>query len=418
MARKVDQRLIFKNLPVREKVAQIIAAVLLLNSALAMLINLIVTGGNPTPGLLIGLAIGPLAAACVIAIVLMNYQKKRIKAEDEQRAKLGLPPYQPGDPYVPIEELIAQKEQGQLPAQPVEQQPQPVEPVPAAQPAPAPAPAPQPVEQPKVEEPKPAPAPAPVADAQPAPVVEKVEPEPVKQEPAPQPEPAPAPMQQAPAQAAPKQEKKGFDIFGLLAWVVPLAVLVLFLVVQIFELVYSIQDTIEWVKLIPDYYEEPVVIYNAARGVVPLLISIAVLIIILVTAIRIAIRRKDVFKLIVGLTVIPLLMGLNYMILNIADSIFVFVAYDMVYEEYKMLVFGIIALVLAIIALAVNKIRFVYEGINAAAYLTLVIYFFIILGQAADTADPKTITHIVFISIAYILTAAAMFLPRIKKPQE
>ena len=408
MARKVDQRLIFKNLPVREKVAQIIAAVLLLNSALAMLINLIVTGGNPSPGLLIGLAIGPLAAACVIAIVLMNYQKKRIKAEDEQRAKLGLPPYQPGDPYVPIEELIAQKEQGQLPAQPVEQQPQPVEPVPAAQPAPAPAPAPQPVEQPKVEEP----APAPVADAQPAPVVEKVEPEPVKEE------PAPAPVQQAPAQAAPKQEKKGFDIFGLLAWVVPLAVLVLFLVVQIFELVYSIQDTIEWVKLIPDYYEEPVVIYNAARGAVPLLISIAVLIIILVTAIRIAIRRKDVFKLIVGLTVIPLLMGLNYMILNIADAIFAFVAYDMVYEEYKMLVFGIIALVLAIIALAVQKIRFVYEGINAAAYLTLVIYFFIILGQVAETAEPKTITHIVFISIAYILTAAAMFMPRLKKPQE
>lgn len=406
MARKVDQRLIFKNLPIREKVAQIIAAVLLVNSAMAMLINLIVTGGNPSPGLLIGLAIGPLAAACVIAIVLMNYQKKRIKAEDEQRAKLGLPPYQPSDPYVPIEELIAQKEQGQIPAQPVEQQPQTVEP--------APEPQPQTVEQPKVEEP----APAPVADAQPAPAVAKVELEPIKEEPAPQPEPAPAPVQQAPAQAAPKQEKKGFDIFGLLAWVVPLAVLVLFLVVQIFELVYSIQDTIEWVKLIPDYYEEPVVIYNAARGVVPLLISIAVLIIILVTAIRIAIRRKDVFKLIVGLTVIPLLMGLNYMILNIADSIFAFVAYDMVYEEYKMLVFGIIALVLAIIALAVNKIRFVYEGINAAAYLTLVIYFFIILGQAADTADPKTITHIVFISIAYILTAAAMFMPRLKKPQE
>ena len=407
MARKMDNRLVFKNLPVREKVAQIIAAVLLLNSAMAMLINLIVTGGNPTPGLLIGLAIGPLAAACVIAIVLINYQKKRIKAEDEQRAKLGLPRYQPGDPYVPIEQLIAQKEQGQLPAQPVEQQPQPVEPVPAPV-------QPQPVEQPKVEEP----APAPVADAQPAPAVAKIELEPVKEEPAPQPEPAPVPVQQAPAQAAPKQEKKGFDIFGLLAWVVPLAVLVLFLVVQIFELVYSIQDTIEWVKLIPDYYEEPVVIYNAARGVVTLLISIAVLIIILVTAIRIAIRRKDVFKLIVGLTVIPLLMGLNYMILNIADSIFAFVAYDMVYEEYKMLVFGIIALVLAIIALAVKKIRFVYEGINAAAYLTLVIYFFIILGQAADTAEPKTITHIVFISIAYILTAEAMFLPRIKKPQE
>ena len=47
MARKMDNRLVFKNLPVREKVAQIIAAVLLLNSALAMLINIIVTGGNP-----------------------------------------------------------------------------------------------------------------------------------------------------------------------------------------------------------------------------------------------------------------------------------------------------------------------------------------------------------------------------------
>ena len=410
MARKMDNRLVFKNLPVREKVAQIIAAVLLLNSALAMLINLIVTGGNPSPGLLIGLAIGPIGAACVIAIVLMNYQKKRIKAEDEQRAKLGLPPYQPGDPYVPIEELIKQKEQGQLPAQPVEQQPQPVEP------APAPV-QPQPVEQPKVEEP----APAPVADAQPAPAVAKIELEPVKEEPAPQPEPAPAPVQQASAQAAPKQEKKGFDIFGLLAWVVPLAVLVLFLVVQIFEIVYSVESTIEWVKAIPTdpddtyfaYY-----IYMASRSAIPLLTSIGVVIIIIIVAILIGIKRKNVHKLIVPLTIVPLLMGLNYMIITIGDAIFFKVAYDVELNSYTSLVFGGIAFLLAIIALATNKLRFVYEGINAAAYLTLAIYFFTLLEGATEAGDSKTIAHIVFFAITYILVAAAMFLPRIKKPQE
>ena len=420
MNRKVDERKILKNLPVQEKVAQIIAGVLIISGAMTMLIGMIASNFTAW-GILLGVAIGPLGAAIIIMLVMLKYQKKRLQEEDAERERLGIP-YKPGDPYVPFEQAKAEAERrraAEAGGEPAAEKPAPVE-EPREEPTPVVEPAPAPVkEEPKAEE-KPA---EPVKEepvaAPEEPNVQQQEEEPVpapvptKEEPTPAKKPAPAPVREEPVE----EPKKKFDVLALLGWLIPLVAVVGFFIVEIFEFVYCIEDTLKLVDAI-QANQEPPEIYYLSRSGLPLLIALAILIITLVAGIKIAVKRKNVIKACVPLTLIPLLMGLNYVILGVADYLFVKIYYDIISFNTEMVVFGGIAFVVAIVALCANKARFVYEIINIIAFLTLAIFFFMMLGKYGGEMSADDKTHVVWSALVYIFLPLAMFFPRLKKYEE
>ena len=419
MNRKVDERKILKNLPVQEKVAQIIAGVLIISGSMTMLIGMIASNFTAW-GIPLGVAIGPLGAAIIIMLVMLKYQKKRLQEEDAERERLGIP-YKPGDPYVPFEQAKAEAERrraAEAGGEPAAEEPAPVE-EPREEPTPVVEPAPAPVkEEPKAEE-KPA-EPVkeePVATPEEPKVQQQEEPVPApvptKEEQKPAEKPAPAPVREEPV----AEPKKRFDVLVLLGWLIPLIAVVGFFVVELFEFIYCIKDTLSFVDAVKANQEAPQ-IYNLSRSGVPLIIALVILIVTLVAGIKIAVKRKNVIKACVPLTLIPLLMGIDYVILGVGDYIFIKVYYDAISFNTEMVVFGGIALVTAIVALCASKARFVYEIINIIAFLTLAIFFFVMLGKYGGEMDDASKAHVVWSALVYIFLPLAMFFPRLKKYEE